>query len=308
MKIRAFAPATVANVACGFDIFGFAIGQLGDEVEVRFNDQNKVNILQITGDDGKLPLEASQNTAGVAVLKMLEFMQIEAGIDLIIHKKMPLNSGLGSSAASAVAAAVACNELLGNKLAKRELLPFAMEGERVACGAAIADNAAACLLGGLVLVQSYDPLCVVSLPVPAQLWAAVAHPHISLKTSHARAALPAQISLKTAVAQWGQAAGFVAGVYQQNYALIAASLHDYVAEPHRAALIPHFYAVKNAAMAQGALGCSISGAGPSVFALCEGEQTAILAANAMQNAFIQNGTACTAYYSKLNENGAEILA
>jgi homoserine kinase len=305
--IRAFAPATVANIAAGFDIFGLAIHHIGDVAQVQYNDENRVRIVKITGDNGKLPTDPAQNTAAVAVQKLLDFLGRDVGIDIVLEKKMPLNSGLGSSAASAVAAVVAANALLGNVLTKKDLLPFAMEGERVACGAAIADNAAACLLGGIVLVQSYAPLCVVNLAVPPQLWVAVAHPHISIKTADARAVLPTQLPMATAVAQWGQAAGFVAALYQNNYDLLAASLHDFVAEPHRSALIPQFAAVQRAALAQGALGCSISGAGPSVFALCKGEPTAIMAGNAMQNIFIDNNMPCDLHISAVNQAGAVIL-
>ncbi|MCS7211700.1 MAG: homoserine kinase [Chloroherpetonaceae bacterium] len=305
--IAAFAPATVANVGAGFDILGFALHQPGDIVVARFNQVGTVRITQLTGNSSKLPREASLNTAGVAVIKLLEHLSIRQGIDLELHKRMPLGSGLGSSAASAVAAVVAANALLGSPLKKIDLLPFAMEGERVACGAAHADNAAPSLLGGFVLIRSYAPLDVVELNTPERLYAVVVHPHIEVKTQDARDILKKTLLLKDAIVQWGNIAGLVAGLMKSDYALIGRSLSDVIVEPVRAILIPGFSDVKAAALRAGALGCSISGSGPSVFALVCDARIAETVAQAMQDAFAEQGISSDRYISKINQEGAYVL-
>ncbi len=303
----AFAPATVANVGAGFDILGFALHQPGDEVVARFNDGDKVVLTRITGDGGKLPVQAELNTAGVAVMKLLAHLNLRKGIDLEVHKKMPLGSGLGSSAASAVAAVVAVNALLGSPLKKAELLPFALEGERMACGAAHADNAAPSLLGGFILIRSYTPLDVVPLDVPERLHAVVVHPHIEVKTKDAREILKKSLLLKDAIVQWGNIAGLVAGLMKSDYDLISRSLNDVVVEPVRSILIPGFNAVKAAALREGALGCSISGSGPSVFALTTEMSLAQRVAHAMQEAFAEQGVASDKFISKINSEGACVV-
>lgn len=303
----AFAPATVANVGAGFDILGFALDEPGDEVVARFNDCGMVRLTRITGDDGKLPMDAALNTAGIAVIKLLEHLGIEQGIDLEVRKKMPLGSGLGSSAASAVAAVVAANALLGSPLKKSELLPFALEGERVACGAAHADNAAPSLLGGFILIRSYAPLDVIELAAPAQLRAIVVHPHIEVKTKDAREILKKTLSLKDAIVQWGNIAGLVAGLMKSDYDLISRSLNDVIIEPVRSILIPGFNDVKTAAMRSGALGCSISGSGPSVFALTADMDDAARVAQAMQAAFAEHGIKSDKFISNINSNGARLV-
>lgn len=305
--IAAFAPATVANVGAGFDILGFALHQPGDRVVARFNQVGTVRIVALTGDGGRLPREAALNTAGVAVIKLLEHLGISQGIDLEVHKQMPLGSGLGSSAASAVAAVVAVNALLGSPLKKLELLPFAMEGERIACGAAHADNAAPSLLGGFVLIRSYAPLDVVELHTPERLYAVVVHPHIEVKTQDARDILKKTLSLKDAIVQWGNIAGLVAGLMKSDYDLISRSLNDVIIEPVRAILIPGFAEVKAAALQAGALGCSISGSGPSVFALVTDTDTAERVASAMQAAFAAHQIASDRYISKINQEGAHLV-
>ncbi|MFN3386626.1 MAG: homoserine kinase [Candidatus Thermochlorobacter sp.] len=303
----AFAPATVANVGAGFDILGFALHKPGDEVVARFNESGKVRITRITGDNGKLPTDAALNTAGIAVMKLLEHLRLKQGIDLEVHKKMPLGSGLGSSAASAVAAVVAANALLGSPLKKSELLPFALEGERVACGTAHADNAAPSLLGGFILIRSYAPLDIVELDTPAHLHAVVVHPHIEVKTKDAREILKKTLSLKDAIVQWGNIAGLVAGLMKSDYALISRSLSDVVIEPIRSILIPGFNQVKTAAIRHGALGCSISGSGPSIFALTVDAETAARVAQAMQEAFAEQGIASDKFISKINPEGARLV-
>ncbi|MDW8437328.1 MAG: homoserine kinase [Chloroherpetonaceae bacterium] len=306
-EVTAFAPATVANVGAGFDVLGFALCEPGDELTARFSDGEGVAISRIEGDGGRLPLDARKNTAGVSAQALLKRLGERRGIELELRKKMPLGSGLGSSAASAVAAVVAVNELLGRPLSKRDLLPFALEGERVACGSAHADNAAPSLLGGFALVRSYAPLDVISLPSPPSLFATVVHPHIEIQTKDARAVLKQQISLSNAITQWGNVAGLVAGLLMSDYALISRSLQDVIVEPIRAILIPRFYEMKKAALDAGALGCSISGSGPSLFALSDSAQTAQDVANAMRLVLDNIGIGSDAFVSKINSEGAKVL-
>lgn len=306
--IRVFAGATVANVACGFDILGFSLEAPGDEVTAEISAGKGVTIRAITGDEGRLPLDPEKNSAGLSVLKFLEHLQAREGISLSLHKRMPLGSGLGSSAASAAAALFAANALFGAPLTPRELIPFAMEGERVACGAAHADNVAPALLGGFVLIRSYDPLDVVELEVPGELHAAVCHPHLEVKTADARRILRPEIKLKSAVRQWGNVAGLIAGLYREDYQLISRSLEDVIIEPARSGLIPGFTAVKDAALANGALGCSISGSGPSIFSLCRGKEVAQLVAESMAAAFGTIGVGSETFVSAINKGtGARVL-
>jgi homoserine kinase len=306
-SIKVFAPATVANVACGFDVMGFAINSPGDEVVMRLTDTKEVVITKIEGDNGKLPLVAEKNTVSITVKKYLEFFDIAQGVEIELYKKMPLGSGLGSSAASAVAGLVAINHLLGKRMTNKDLLPFAMEGERLACGAAHADNVAPALFGGFVVIRSYSPLDVLTIQTPPNLMAVVLHPHIELRTEDSRNALPKNIPLTTAVKQWGNVAGLVAGLLQNNYDAIRNSLQDFVAEPYRAALIPHFYEVKESAIAAGALGSSISGSGPSIFALCAGESTANHVAKAMESVMQKHHISHSIYISPINTEGCKII-
>jgi homoserine kinase len=312
--VRVFAPATVANVACGFDILGFAVAAPGDEVVAWRTATPGVTINRICGDDGKLPIDPARNTAGAAVLALLEQLaaqecRIEGGIALELHKRMPLGSGLGSSAASAVAGVVAANALLGGPLKREELLPLALAGEQVSCGAAAvhADNVAPCLLGGFVLIRSYHPLDVVPLPTPAQLFCTVVHPHLEVRTEDARRILRKYLLLEDAITQWGNVAGLVAGLMKPDYALIGRSLQDVIVEPVRAMLIPGFAQIKAAALATGALGCSISGAGPSMFALSDARATAAAVGQAMQQAFQSLGLTSDVYVSTINQEGPRLL-
>lgn len=305
--ISVFAPATVANVACGFDVLGFAIAQPGDVVELTLNASEKVTITQISGDGGRLPLAAGKNTAGVAVIEFLKHLKQTQGVEISIQKNLPLGSGLGSSAASSAAALVGINELLGNPLSKKELIPFAMEAERIACGAAHADNVAPSILGGLVLIRSYSPLDIIEIPTPSNLYCAVVNPHIELRTEDSRKVLPKEIPLQIAITQWGNLAALIAGFIKNDFEIISRSLHDVIAEPHRAPLIPGFSSAKQAALNLGALGCSISGSGPSIFALCNSENIANEVAKAMQQKFQEIGLESTAFISKINAEGAKVL-
>jgi homoserine kinase len=306
-RVEVFAPATVANVASGFDVLGFALDRPGDAVSVSRVPGAAVTVTSITGDGGKLPRDPKKNTAAVAVGGFMTKIGFPFGVEIALEKRMPLSSGLGSSAASAVAAVFAANLLAGSPLSTRELLPFTMEAERAACGSAHADNVAPSLLGGFVLIRSYEPLDVVQLPVPAGLSCAVAHPHAELRTEDARRILKKEIRLSDAIRQWGNLAALVAALYNGDLQLLGRSLQDVVAEPARSLLIPGFAAVKSAAMAAGALGCSISGSGPSVFALCATSEITARVGDAMVEAFSRAGLSCDLYISAVNTKGPVVL-
>jgi homoserine kinase len=306
-RIRVFAPATVANVASGFDVLGFALETPGDSVLLVRTEKKGIRIVGITGDSGRLSTDPRKNTAAVAVAGYLDRIGNPFGVEITLEKKMPLSSGLGSSAASAVAAVAAANLLAGEPLSRRDLLPFTMEAERVACGSAHADNVAPALLGGFVLIRSYEPLDIVQLPVPPGLSCAVVHPHAELRTEDARRVLKKEIRLSDAIRQWGNLAALVAALYNGDLQLLGRSLQDVVAEPARSLLIPGFAAVKAAALEAGALGCSISGSGPSVFALCASPEASSRAGHAMAAAFRAAGLDSDLYLSAVNPRGPVVL-
>ena len=282
----AFAPASVGNVAVGFDILGHALTGMGDRVRVETCSTPGVHIHPIEGLAVELPLAPEHNTAGRAILAMVEQFDIGTGLEITITKGIPLASGLGGSASSAVAAVVACNALLDLNLSARELYPFALAGEAVASGSAHGDNIAPQLLGGLVLVAG-DKL--ISLPVP-EGWTAVAvHPHCRVATADARQRLQDPFPLTTVVSQTANLASLVAGCYRNDFSLLAHGLSDQMIEPRRSALIPGFENVKQAALNAGALGASISGAGPTVCAWFENSHATAAAAIAMQAAFVNVG-------------------
>jgi len=305
--IKAYAPATVANVSCGFDVFGFAVEKPGDEIELTLTSGNEVVIKQITGDGGRLPLEVSKNTSGVAIQAFLNKLGKKQGVEVVSHKHLPLGSGMGSSAASSVAALVGINHLMGEPFSKKDLLPFAMEAERVACGSAHADNVAPSLLGGFVLIRGYSPLDVVSIPTPSELYSTLVHPQIELKTEDSRQVLRHNIPLKDAITQWGNIAGLVAGLMKPDYELIGRSLHDVIAEPIRSLLIPGFHDIKAVAIREGALGGGISGSGPTIFALSQSREIAERAGEAMKQQFAKSGLNSEIYISKINQQGACVI-
>ncbi len=306
--LKVFAPASVANVACGYDILGFALEKPGDEIIVRPSNTAGLKITKITGTQKKLPYEVEKNTAGFAAMKLLEHLGEEGqGIEMEIHKKMPFGSGLGSSAASAVAGVMAINEFLKRPLTKRELLPFAVLGEQVADGSYHADNVAPSLLGGTIFIRDNTSLDVHRLPFIRGLRVAVVYPHIEILTKDARRVLSDQVTLDKTIQQSGNLGGFIVGLYSGNLDLISRSLKDVIIEPQRAQLIPHFYQVKEAALNAGAMGCSISGAGPSIFALCRNSLEAENAGEAMQKTFIDNGIKCDLFLSPINQEGAVLL-
>jgi len=306
-SIKVFAPATVANVGCGFDVLGFAVDQPGDEVTLKLKDTPGLKITSITGDEGKLSKDPTKNTVGVSISNFLHKIGSKQGIEIELNKKMPLGSGLGSSAASAVAGVFAINKLLGEPLKHQELLPFAMEGEKIACGSAHADNVGPSLMGGFVLIRSYAPLDIVKIPTPPDLYCTIIHPQIEVQTKDARSILKAQVSLKDAVIQWGNVGGLIAGLMQANYELIGRSMQDVIVEPIRSILIPAYHEVKQSALNAGVLGCGISGSGPSIFAVSKNRETAQRAGEAMSKVFHSIKIGNEIYVSKINENGPVIL-
>jgi homoserine kinase len=306
-SVKVFAPATVANVACGFDIFGFAVDSPGDEIILRKKNTSGVEIINIEGDEGRLSRNAAKNTATISILSYLKHIGSDQGVTVDLRKKMPLGSGLGSSAASTVAGVFAINELMGNPLSQRDLLPFAMEGECFASGSAHADNVAPSLLGGFTMVRSYTPLDVIKLNTPSQLVATIVHPHVEVNTRDARNILRKDVSLKKTITQMGNVAGLVAGLLTEDYDLIGRSLVDVIIEPVRSILIPCFADVKQAAKEAGALGGSISGAGPSIFALSKGMETAYQVGETMRKVFASAGIESDVYVSSVNKNGPVVI-
>lgn len=300
-SIRVFCPGTIANVSCGFDVLGLSLAGVGDYMTVTQTTIKGITISEILGQD--LPMETTQNVAGVAGLALLEALGSDAGFDIKIDKRIKAGSGIGSSAASSAGAVWAINHLLGNPFTIKELIPFAMEGERLASGVAHADNVAPALLGGFSLVRSTDPLDVISLPSPSELYATVIHPQIEIKTADSRRILKSNLSLKDAITQWGNVGGLVAGLYREDYELIGRSLQDVVIEPVRSILIPGFNEIKLAALNAGALGGGISGSGPSVFALSKGKDKALKVADAIRLAYEPFGISFDIHISNINEKG-----
>jgi len=308
-EIKVFAPATVANVVCGFDVLGFAVNQPGDEVEMRLVDEPGVRLLQITGDDGKLPLDSAKNTVSASVQHYLDHIKrTDVGVEIVLHKKMPIGSGLGSSSASTVAGLFAINQLMGNLLTAKELVPFAMLGEELACGYGHADNVAPALMGGFVLVRSYDPLDLIALPTPANLFAAIVYPEVDVPTKDARQMIRTKVLLKDAVTQWGNVAGLVSGLFLNDLDLVGRSMKDVLIEPVRSILIPGFDQLKQLAMENGAVGFGISGSGPSVFALVKDETTALKITQAQQAHLSQLNINSNAYVSAVNAEGPKVLS
>jgi len=305
--IRAYAPASVSNVACGFDIMGFAIDQPGDTVTVRLTPNPGVHIRSVSGIPCSLPMDGTRNTAAAPVIALLKHCKTRMGAEIDIHKGIPVSGGIGSSAASAVAAAIACNALLDLGMSKHELLPFAIEGEKIASEAVHVDNLAPSLLGGFCLIRGYDPIDIVPVRAPRQLWCTILHPHMEINTRESRKLLPRSVPLADVIRQTGNAAGLIAGLLQEDFGLISRSLHDVVAEPVRKHLIPGFEPMKDAALSAGALGCGISGSGPSLFALSTSEQTANAVGMAMGSVLTSLRHGWSVVVSGINQTGARII-
>lgn len=305
--IKVFAPATVANVACGFDVIGLALDEPGDEMIVSRKSTPGITISNIEGAPN-LSREVSRNVAGVALQAfMQELGQPELGLDIQIKKNIQPGSGIGSSAASAAGAVAAANFLLGQPFTQEKLVRFAMEGERLASGTAHADNVAPAIMGGFTLVRSYQPLDIIRLNTPEDLWITVIHPQIEVKTSDAREILKQQVQLKDAIRQWGNVGALVAALYTNNYGLISRALEDVIVEPVRAILIPAFYELKLKGKEAGALGGGISGSGPSVFMMSRGEETARKVATVMDQVYLPMGVDYKIYVSRINTQGVRVI-
>lgn len=303
--VRLFAPASIANISCGFDVLGLCLENIGDLMEIRRSEKAGIHITSIKGQD--LPLEAKKNVAGVAGLALLEAHNPQLGFEIKIEKNIKPGSGIGSSAASAAGTVAGINYLLGSPFTPSELVPFAMEGERLACGSAHADNVAPTLLGGFTLVRDTNPLDVCKLPTPLELAATVIHPKIEVKTADARAVLKQRVSLEKAIQQWANVGALVSSLYEEDYDLLSRALVDEIVEPSRAILIPHFAKLKAACKASGALGSGISGSGPSVFALSRGMTTANKVAQAMQEVYEKTDIPFEIHVSPVKQTGVSVL-
>ncbi|TWJ02320.1 homoserine kinase [Mucilaginibacter frigoritolerans] len=307
-SIHVFAPATVANVVCGFDVLGFAVNEPGDEVIMRVTGKPGITISKITGDNGRLPLDAAKNTVSVSVQHYLKSInRTDIGLDIELHKKMPIGSGLGSSSASTVAGLFAIKTLLGDDTDPATLLPFAMKGEEMACGHGHADNVAPALMGGFVLIRSYEPLDVIRLPHPKDLYCAIVFPDVDVPTREARQIIRKNIQMKDAVTQWGNIAGLVSGLFMNDINLIGRSMKDILVEPVRSMLIPDFYQMREMAMELGAVSFGISGSGPSVFAFTRDEETAKRITHKLQQHLTGISIGSNAYVSTINDKGPRVL-
>lgn len=303
--IKLFCPATIANLSCGFDVLGLCLDTIGDEMIIHKTAEKGIRITKITGAD--LPFEIEKNVAGVAAMALYNESNPDFGFDIEIHKKIKAGSGIGSSAASAAGAVFGINELMDRPFSRKELVHFAMKGEALASGSEHADNVAPALLGGFTLVRGYNPLDVIRIESPSEVFATVIHPQIELKTSEMRAVLEPLVSLKSAITQWGNLGGFIAGLYTSDYDLIHRSLHDEIIEPLRGKFIPKFELVKRIAMENGALGAGISGSGPSIYALSKGLETAEKVAFAMHKTYSDTGIPFEIHVSKINPEGIKII-
>ncbi len=305
-EIKIFCPGTIANVSCGFDVLGLALDAVGDEMTVRKTSEKGIRIIKIRGQE--LPLQTEKNVAGVAGLALLTASNYEGGFEIEIDKRIKPGSGIGSSAASSAGAVWAMNELLGKPFSQLELVQFAMQGEKLASEVAHADNVAPAIFGGFTLVRSYQPLDIVPIPTPDDLYATVIHPQIEIKTSDSRKILRTTISMEQGIQQWGNLGGLIAGLFRSDYELIGRSLEDHIVEPIRSILIPGFDAVKANALKAGALGGGISGSGPSIFALSKGRETAENVAQSMKNTYETVGIPFDIHISKINAQGVKQIS
>ncbi|OEK08419.1 homoserine kinase [Flavivirga aquatica] len=302
-EIKIFSPATVANVACGFDVLGFCLDSVGDDMVIRKTDKKGIHITKIEGFD--LPYETELNVAGVSALAMYEATQPDCGFEIEIYKNIKPGSGIGSSAASAVGSVFGMNELLGRPYNKTQLTQFAIKGEALASKCEHADNLAPALFGGFTLVKSISPLEILEIPTPDNLYATIIHPQIEIKTSESRAILPKKIILSDAITQWSNLGSLIHALHTNNYDLISKSLHDVIVEPHRSKLIPHYNDVKTVAIKAGALGCGISGSGPSIFSLSKGVETAQNIKNAIEEVYSKTGIEFDMHISEINTEGVK---
>ncbi len=304
-EIKLFSPATVANVSCGFDVMGFCLDNVGDEMVIRKVDQKGIRITHIEGFD--LPYEAELNVAGISALAMYDALDIDFGFEIEIYKKIKPGSGIGSSAASAVGSVFGMNELLNRPFNKTQLTEFAMKGESFISKCEHADNIGPAIFGGFVLAKSVAPLHILELPSPKDLYATIIHPQIEIKTSESRGLLPNKVPLKNAITQWANLGSLIHALHTSNYQLIGSALNDVIVEPYRSKLIPHFNEVKNAVIKNGALGAGISGSGPSIFSLNKGLKQAETTKKVMHDIYGNSGINFDIHVSKINTKGVKII-
>jgi homoserine kinase len=303
-SVQVLAPATVANLVCGFDVLGMALQQPQDVMIVRLTE--KPGIVIQKDDVYKLPTEPEKNVAGASLLALMEEWKEPVGFEVIIDKRIKPGSGLGSSAASSAGAVVAANHLLGNPFSNEDLVRFAMNGEKVASGVKHADNIAPCIYGGITLIRSIFPLDIIQLSAPP-MYVTVVHPQIEVRTSDARQILRKEVQLKAAIKQWGNIAGLVAGFMKNDYDLIGRSLEDVIIEPVRSILIPGFDDVKKRSKDAGALGGGISGSGPSIFMLSKEEYVAKGVEDVMIDVYTRLGIEFKTYVTMINYEGAKVV-
>lgn len=301
--VRVYAPATVANFGPGFDVLGCALEKPGDIVQVCINSERKVEIVEVTGNSN-IPIDPKKNTASIGANLVIEKLGTKQGVKLKINKQMNIGTGLGSSAASAAAAVWGTNLVFGKPFEKKELLEICLKAENISDNGWHGDNVFPSLLGGIVLIKNYEPLEIILLPVPENLIIAVVSPKIIIKTEHARKILPLQIPLKDAIYNWGNLASLISSLHVRDIKLIGESINDKIIEPIRASLIPEFYKVKQAALDNGAYGCSISGSGPSIFAITDDNIKAQKIVKAMQDVFLKKNISSSSFISNINTKGA----
>ncbi len=306
-EVKVFVPASVSNVGCGFDTFGFAIEKLGDEITLRKTEGNDLIIKSISGDKGKLPKDIRLNTVGAPLITMMLENNISCGVELEINKYMPISSGLGSSAACAVASAVAGNYLFDLNLSENKLLEYALQGEKIASGGLHADNVAPALFGGFILIRSYSPLDIIKLPTPENLYCVIIYTDIEISTKEARRVLPECVPLKDAIKHWGNSAALTAGLFMNDLNLIGRAVEDYIVEPARAFLIPNYAEIKNIAYKSGALACNISGSGPSIFAFAGSSEISGQISTNIKEFMKTQKYAYSIFVTKVNKQGALLI-
>lgn len=305
-RIRVFAPASIANLGCGFDVMGLALDEVGDILEMTLDEGEGISIVNDT--EVPLPEDPEQNVITPVIRKFMAVTGSRGKIDVRICQKIFPGSGIGSSAASSAAAAYGVNELFGCPLTEEELVVCTMEGENLASGGYHADNAAPALMGGIVLIRGYEPLDLIKLPVPGNFYCAVIHPQLVVNTKEARGILPKVVPMHNAVKQWGNVGGLIAGLYSGNIGLIGRSMQDAVAEPYRKQFIPDFDALRYKVLQTGALAMNIAGSGPSVFTLADCREVAQKSANIMKTHFDGLDIKSEAYVVKVTNKGAKLIA
>tara|TARA_B100001175_G_scaffold311593_1_gene316238 strand:- start:1128 stop:2051 length:924 start_codon:yes stop_codon:yes gene_type:complete len=304
-EVRIFSPGTVSNVACGFDILGFPLESIGDEMIVKKTTKKGIKINNFS--DYKLPLDIYKNVASVSALALIDSLKPDCGFEIDIIKKIRPGSGIGSSGASAAGCVFAINKLMGDPFSISDLIKFAMKGELISSVSEHADNIAPALLGGFVLVKSISPLEIIKIPSPDDLYCTVIHPQIEVKTAYSRSVLPNDVSLIDATRQIANFGSLIHSLHVSDYDLIKTSLNDHLIEKHRSKLIPNFHEVKSAALNSGTLGCSISGSGPSIFALSQGIDIAESVEESMKKVYNETEIEFSTYVSKINNKGVKII-